>query len=118
MPPHSNLEMIGEPYLTRLECKIVPADVKALQLNHLGPTVWTLIDADHGRYLRAVDVNITTLNGVVRAHAVQAWYHDKQTSEEVFLTQFPGTWDLTVAEATHACNTMAGTMAIKTASWA
>ena len=91
-----------------------PADVKALQLNHLGPTVWTLIDADHGRYLRAVDVNITTLNGVVRAHAVQAWYHDKQTSGEVF----PGTWDLTVAEATHAYNTKAGTMAIKTASGA
>ena len=87
------------------------ADVKPLKLNHLGPTVWTMIDADHARYLRAVDVNITNLNGVVRAYAVQAWYHDKQASGEVF----SGTWDLTVAEAKHAYDTKAGTITIKTA---
>ena len=85
-------------------------DVRAMRAEHLGANVWTLINSDHAQYVRSVDVKITDVNGVVYAHQLGAWYHDKVTSGE----QFAETYDLTSADAKRAYDTKTASVPAKT----
>ena len=86
-------------------------DVRAMRAEHLGANAWTLINSNNPQYVRSVDVQITDVNGVVYAHQLGAWYHDKVASA----SNFPETYDLTPADAKRAYDTQTS-VAKKTSS--
>jgi len=90
-------------------------DVKAFRAEHLGSNVWTLLNSAPGYYLRAVDIEITNVDGVMYAHQVGAWYVDMQSGKPSAFA-FPATDDLTLAQVKDAYYNHSSSIGIKTAS--